>query len=146
MKIFGGFLIIFSSILSAYTYEKQQKKCINDLKELKEFIEYIKNQIEYFSYPLKTIFKNYNTSNSLLINIMNGNSLKFSDKGLNLEIEKCFMSLGKGYKKEQLEQLEYMLLLIENKIKTYEQEYDKKIKVFRALSLFIGCCIVILLV
>ena len=58
MKIIGSFLIIISSIIASYIYEKQQKEKIESLKNLDKFIIYIKQQIEYFNYPLDIIYPN----------------------------------------------------------------------------------------
>lgn len=146
MKIFGGLLIIVSSVIASYFYENKQKKQIKDLKELYNFIEHIKIQIEYFSSPLKEIYDKYISDNQIIRDIKCGISPILSNKTAETEFSSCFNTLGKGYKKEQLKNLEYISNILSKEIQNEESNLHQKIKIFRALSLFVGCCTVILLV
>ena len=43
MKLLGGLLILFASIVAAYAYERSLKQEITRLKEIKEFFKGEKN-------------------------------------------------------------------------------------------------------
>lgn len=143
MKTIGSFLIIISSIIASHYYERQQKIKIESLKDFKKFIQHIKHQIEYFSYPLDVIYEKYKkiSENTLLLI-----TEPTFDSELNKEISFCFSKLGKGYKSEQIKNLEYLQSKIDENLKLYESKFNEKISVFRAISLFVGCCTAILLV
>ena len=141
MKIIGSFLIIISSIIASYIYEKQQKEKIESLKNLDKFIIYIKQQIEYFNYPLDIIYSKFNNKNTVSLTVQPN-----FESELNKDIKDCFSQLGKGFKSEQIKSLEYLHSKINIKLLNLEKSYIEKVKVFRAISLFIGCCTAILLV
>ena len=65
---------------------------------------------------------------------------------INSNILNLMSVLGKGFKGEQIKNLEYVNVCLDKEIKKYEKEYNQKVKVFRAMALFVGCCTVILLV
>ena len=141
MKIIGSFLIIISSIIASYIYEKQQKEKIESLKNLDKFIVYMKQQIEYFNYPLDIIYSKFNNKNIVSLTVQPN-----FESELNKDIKDCFSQLGKGFKSEQIKSLEYLHSKINIKLLDLEKSYIEKVRVFRALSLFIGCCTAILLV
>ena len=61
-------------------------------------------------------------------------------------INDCFLQLGKSYKDEQIKNLDYTIEQLKEEIEQEEKDFSQKIKVFRAIALFIGCSTVILLV
>ena len=146
MKIAGSILIILSSITVTFFYEKRLKEQINTLKLLFDFFEYVKNQIEYFSLPLNDIYSKYTSSNSCISDIINGKKVDCLSDEINSNILNLMSVLGKGFKGEQIKNLEYVNVCLDKEIKKYEKEYNQKVKVFRAMALFVGCCTVILLV
>ncbi len=146
MKIVGSILIILSSITVTFFYEKKLKEQINTLKLFIEFFEHVKNQIEYFSLPLNEIYDKYTSSNSCILDIIHGKRIECLDEEINNDILNLMSLLGKGLKGEQIKNLEYINICLDKEIKQYEKEYNQKVKVFRAMALFIGCCTVILLV
>ena len=145
MKTIGGLLIILTSIIISHTYDKQQKERICALKEISEFISFVKLHIEYFALPLCDIYKKYNSKSRYADNLINRHSIDILDKETMDELSKAMTNLGKGYKEEQLKLLDYLYLVLTKKITENEENYAQKTRVFRAISLFVGCCIVILL-
>lgn len=146
MKILGSLLIIFASILTSFFYEKRLKNQLEQLKDISKFIEYVKNQIEFFSLSLHEIYKKYNSNNKAIDKLISKEALDLFDKQIEDELNSTFSNLGSGFKKEQIKKLEYLDKYINEKIKEFNENYIQKTKVFRAMSLFLGCCVVILLV
>ena len=146
MKIAGSVLIIISAITVTFIYEKRLKEQISTLKNIIDFFEYVKNQIEYFSLPLNEIYSKYETTNSYISDLIIKRKINCFSQELNSDISNIVAELGKGFKDEQINSLNYILTCLDKEIKKYEKEYSQKVKVFRAIALFIGCCTVILLV
>ena len=146
MKIIGSILIIVASVTISFHYEKQQKAKITLLKSILNFIEYLKNQIEFFSLPLDVIYRKYSSQNEYLTALTRGEVLFPCTERIKDELLNCFGSIGTGYKSEEIKKLEYLAMKISDEITYEEKEISQKIKVFRAISLFIGCSTVILLV
>lgn len=148
MKIIGSILIILSSVISSYYYEKSIKENIEKLKILIDLINYIKVNIEYFSISIEEILNEYDTKKHWKKSILKDGKfeIKYIDSTLKKEITSFFLSLGKGYKKEQISLCEYTL---KNLICVYDnlkKENVKKVKIYRSLSLFFGIGLVILLI
>lgn len=146
MKIFGSILIIIASIVAAYFYEEHQKNKQKCLKELLCFIEYIKNQISFFTMPLQEIYTHAKKDNTVIQKLISCEKVSEYGKELEDELSFCFETLGKGFKTEQIKTLEYTEKQISFKIDEQEKHLPQKVKVFRAMSIFVGCCSVILFV
>ena len=146
MKVVGSVIILISSVISSYIYERHRKEEITDLKELLKLCHYIKNQILYFSYPLKEIYKNYKTENKFIISLINGDDYFIFDNDIRNKIHSCFVNLGKGYKNEQINSLDCLITEIERTKEQAESVISQKTRVFRSVSFFVGCCVIILLV
>ena len=146
MKIIGCLFIITASILASYLYEKRLKYQSTQLKEISKFVSYIKTQIEFFSLSLNEIYIKFNSNNDLINKLISKEPIDLFDKQIGDELSNTFLYLGNGFKQEQITKLEYIQAFLEEKIKDLDKNYAQKTKVFRAMSLFIGCCIVILLV
>ena len=145
MKIIGAILIFLVSIIVSSNYEKRKKQEIVDLKAMVSLLQFIKNQIEYFSLPISEILAKYSTDNECVKEFVDTGYLSFSDKNIQDELIKCFTQLGKGFKEEQISLLNYNIELTNKTIKSNEESNPQKIKVYRAMSLFISSCVVILL-
>ena len=145
MKIIGAILILLVSIIVSSNYEKRKKQEIVDLKAMVSLLQFIKNQIEYFSLPISEILAKYSTDNECVKRFVDTGYLSFSDKNIQDELIKCFTQLGKGFKEEQISLLNYNIELTNKTIKSNEESNPQKIKVYRAMSLFISSCVVILL-
>lgn len=149
MKFFGGVFILLASVLCAYYYEKKLKTKISHAQELSSFITYIKCQIEYFSYPINTIFERYEAKSDFINEIIK-NPTYVKNEGFENSIQNIlldfFASLGKGFKKEQLNLCDYVILSLSDYVQALKKEYPSKVKVFRSMSLFVGISIVILFV
>lgn len=146
MKIFGGALIILASVFSSYCYEKSLKEKINKLGDVINFLAYIGRQIDYFSSPLKKIFNDYENKTDTVNCLIENKTVYGLDGDITLKINSCFSSLGEVYKREQLTVINYTLCEVQEKLKMMENSKSDKIKVFRAISLFVGISFVILLV
>ena len=145
MKIIGSILIICASVAFSYFYEKKQKEKIKHANELYDFIKYIRAQIEYFSTPVYKIYVEYSNKTEYISSLLIPSKNSLKDEYNNF-VSNFFANLGKGYKKEQLQLCDYALEYIKNYEKKTRAEYPNKIKVFRALSIFAGFCVVILLI
>ncbi len=149
IKILGSILILSASIFACYTYEKHEKRSLDSLKELCSFIKHIKSKIEYFSMPLDRIYMSYEEKSPLISSIIeNGfESVKayFNKTELNILLP-FFSSIGNGFKKEEVCLCDYTICELEKIIESKSTEYPNKIKAFRAIALFCGFCMVILLI
>lgn len=146
MKILGSVLILVASVTISYYYERQQKEQIVNLKSICRFLEHVKYRIELFAMPIKRIYEEYKDKDECIEGLMNGDSIELFSNELMGELNACFSTLGSCYKDEQISKLEFTISLINGEITALEKEYSQKIKVFRAIALFIGCSAVILLV
>lgn len=146
MKIVGSLVILVSAIIVSYMYEKNKREEIAALREIYKLSEHIKNQIAYFSYPIKGIYENYKTENPYAKELINGNKLFVFDKEISEKINACFEGIGKGFKDEQINALEYLLAELKSVEKRASHTITQKIKVFRSIAMFIACCVIILLI
>lgn len=148
MKILGSILILASSILASYYYEKSYKAKILNCENIIDFISYIRAQIDYFSYPINIIYQKYDKKTDVIEYLINNNDAtkKLIDANTDKKINEFFSSIGMGFKKEQLSLCDYNLELLNKKADTLKREYPNKIKVFRSMSLFIGICMVIIFI
>lgn len=146
MKIIGSILIIISSIIASYFYEKRLKHQLYQLKEIDQFTIFIKTQIEYFSLSLNEIYTKFNSKSEIIDKLISKKELNSFDEQIEDELFNTFRTLGNGFKEEQIKKLEYLHTFLDKKINEIEENYAQKTKVFRAMSIFIGCCTVILLV
>ena len=142
MKIIGSILILIASITTSYYYEREQKKQITACK----FLEYIRCRIELFSLPLNRIYESYKEKDDYINALIHNEDVKVHSTVLKQELKDCFSQLGTGYKAEQIKNLDYSIMLIKKEISQSEKDYPQKIKVFRAIALFVGCSVAILLV
>ena len=145
MKLLGGLLILFASIVAAYAYERSLKQEITRLKEIKEFLEYIRVQIDYFSSSLSKIYQNYGKKTEAILSLIQSKTVSGIPKDISDKISSCFVYLGNGYKKEQLAILDITVKEIDAKLSFTESNFPNKVKVSRAISLFFGLCVLILL-
>lgn len=144
MKIFGCLLILISCVSCAYFYEKSLKNKILILGEIIDFIKYVKNQIEYFSTPIDKIFTDFECKYiNETIKSRRAENIFGKDKE---RINEYFSMLGKSYKKEQLDLSSYYLSYFSDRYTKISYELPNKIKVFRAMALFVGATTIIFLV
>ena len=146
MKLAGSILIVLASVIVSFFYEQHQKEALLQLKSVANFIDYIKNQISYFSRPINEIYKSYKHQHEDLSALISGDVRFPFSKETKDELSACFSSLGIGYKDEEIKKLEYVATKIRDEISAIEKEQPQKIKVFRAISIFVSCSVVILLV
>lgn len=146
MKIIGGVIILIASITISYFYESNKKEEIKALKQIKDFVIYIKFQIELFSLPLSEIFSKYKQPSIYISELIDKKDVAFLSKPIRDELYDCFSVLGSGFKDEQTSRLAYLITFLEKTISEVERDFPQKIKVNRAISLFIGCSTVILLI
>ncbi len=147
MKIIGALIIIIVSVISAYLYEKNIKTKAKHIEEIISFIKYIKSQIEYFSRTLNEIYTGYDVKSEYIYTLIenNGQGAQVS-KEVDALIEEFFSNIGKGYKSEEIKLCDYTSERLYASLTQLQLEIPNKIKIFRSLSLFVGVCIIILLV
>ncbi len=146
MKIIGSILILISSVTISYYYERGQKQYVYNQKSIYKFLEYIKSQIELFSMPLNRIYEKYKDKNDCIYSLIEGKYEAITPLIIQNELKECFSQLGTSYKEDQIKILDYTITKIKEEINLAEKNYEQKIKVFRAIALFVGCSTVILLV
>lgn len=146
MKIIGSLCILFSSIFASYYYEKSLKCKIKKCEEIIDFLSYIKFQIEYFSTPINIIFEKYDNKTEFINCLIENQKIKAINQEADTKINDFFKAIGKGFKKDQLTLCDYTLKLLNEDLTKLKNEYPKKTKVFRSMSLFFGFCTIILLI
>ena len=146
MKLIGAALIIISSFVTSYYYDKSLKNKIKICEELKAFIIYIRAEIEYYTNPINVIFEKYSEKNEVISLLIEGKNEKFLSNEFDAKILDFFNSIGKGYKKEQLAMCDYSITLIDDSLNKLKSEYPSKTRVFRSIILFFGICAIILLI
>ncbi len=149
MKIIGALLILCASICSCVFYEKNEKSKISSAIKACDFIKYIKTQIEYFSTPINKIIASYEDKSPLIEDLSTKSfsvAKRLLDRGDFKLVFDFFSSLGKGLKDEELSLCSYTIEELQKCIEKKEKDYPDKIKVFRAMALFFGFCVIILLI
>ena len=113
-----------------------------------DFISYIKSQISYFSLPIDSIYSKYSSNKAEIAEIKKGNysSLKNFNENIRTETISFFESIGKGFKTEQISKCEILITNLTNELTALKADTKNKIKIFRAISLFISVCIIIFIV
>lgn len=145
MKFVGSLLIIISTVAISGVYEKRKKQSLTSLKLICSFLEHAKCQIELFSLPISRVYEQYAEKNEQIYALICGKHDPSIPNDIEAELFYCFSNIGKSYKDEEIKKLDYALLKLKRKIEQYEKESSQKIKVFRAISIFLGCSTVILL-
>ncbi|MBQ7225789.1 MAG: hypothetical protein IJX02_04200 [Clostridia bacterium] len=146
MKVVGSLLIILSSIMASYFYEARQKEKVKTIGGIISLLLHIKSSIEYLSLPINDSLNTFKQYPYLVKRVINKEKITEISGKLSEELDNCLNMLGKSYKKEQIARLEYTISVFENELKICEGSIKQKSKVFKAISLFVGCCIVILLI
>lgn len=149
IKLVGSLLIICASLYASHLYDKKLKLSAENTRALSELIQYIKGQIEFFSKPLPKILSSYKTNNSFIADVISNKenaNLSLIDKNVQNDVHILLSSLGKGFKTEQINLCNYTIDVLNNSYDKSSQEFVKKSKICRSLSLFISVCMVILLV
>ena len=144
MKIFGCILILISSVSCTYFYENGQKTKLLRYAEIIEFMKFAKYQIEYFSTKIDKIFTEFDAK--YIGEILSSKRVPKSFGKDSTALNEYFSSLGKGYKKEQLDLSSYYINYFQDAYTKISHELPNKIKIFRAMSLFIGATTIIILV
>ena len=148
MKIFGCVLIFVSCLLSSHFYERYLKKRIEILEEFISLIVFIRNKIEYFSIPINKILLEFNAKTKFIKSLIENKEINcaYFDKETENLLSSFISNVGNGYKNEQIALCDYNIEIFRQKMNKNKEEYPKKVKTFRAVSLFIGISIIILLI
>lgn len=112
-----------------------------------DFIKYIENKISFFLTPKHILFRDY--ENSFIKSLVNGDfknlNLYFDKKNADL-LGDFFNEFGQGLKDEQINMCKYTVCRLEDAKSKAENEIKNKIKVVRALILFAGATLCILII
>ena len=147
MKYIGSVLILCACICFSFFYEMKEKKKVENLKLMHNFINYIKSKIDFFLTPQDKIFSEYECKLIEELYTNNFNNLSnYFDKEASVLIKDFFNKLGKGLKDEEITRCSYTLTKLEEIIKKYENELPNKIKVVRTLAIFCGACVILLII
>ena len=145
MKFIGIALIIAATVICSYTYENQCKKRLICLKDIYDYVYYVKLKIRHLNLTVEEIFEKYEKKEIIKLYLTESFD-KLKDTGEKELINDFFSSLGQGYKQEQLELCDYTLDGISKKISDLEKSSPTQIKIFRTFSLFICASIIIFLI
>ena len=112
-----------------------------------EFIKHIENKIGFFLTPKHIIFDGYenNFIKSLIKDDFKSLNLHF-DNEIASDLLSFFQNFGQGLKDEEIKLCRYTTGRIDNAIEKAEKEIKNKIKVYRALVLFAGATLSILII
>ena len=97
--------------------------------------------------PIDKIHRSYDQKSELCDALIanKGMEIYFEKEDIPL-ISEFFSSLGKGMKSEEIALCSYTIEELEKRIEKRKADYPNKIKVFRATTLFVGFCTIILLI
>ena len=147
MKYLGSVLILCACICFSFFYEIKEKNKIENLKKIRDFINFIKIKIDFFLTPQNQLFSEYNCK---LINELYNKNFDnldvYFDKETTLFLDDYFKNLGKGLKDEEISRCKYTLAKLNEIITKYENELPNKIKVVRTLAIFGGACVILLII
>ncbi|MBQ3040874.1 MAG: stage III sporulation protein AB [Clostridia bacterium] len=146
IKIIGSILILCASVCACAFYERAEKAKIASLQECCDFIKHIRAQIEYFSTPVDKIFSSYDKKTELIDALISKDAKNYFEKEDYPVINEFFASVGRQLKDEELSSCSYTISELEKRLEKRRQDYPNKIKVFRAMALFIGISVIILLI
>ena len=112
-----------------------------------DFIRYIENKISYFLTPKHVLFREYENEfiKALIKDDFKDLKPYYGKENASL-IGEFFKNLGQGLKDEQINQCKYTLGRLEEVRAKAENEIKNKIKVLRALVLFAGATLCILII
>jgi len=158
VKTLGLCLIFLSSVSIGFLVSHKTKEGAKNLREIIKFINYIKNQIEFFNASLEEIYSSYKTDNDTFNNFVND----ISEHGWNIalstaynmclpqriiqELKNYSSLLGKSNKDEQLIHNNYYINFFENEYRLLEKSTTEKTKVSISLGIYIGMMLVILFI
>lgn len=149
MKLIGSLFILCASVLACYFYEIDLRKKLKNLIEVRDFIKYIKSQIEYFLSPIDKIVEGYNSSSDICKILVSASPTEASKhleaKDLNV-ILSFFSSFGLCVKDEAISLCDYTISELEKSITQNKADYPNKSKAFRAICLFSAICAIILII
>ena len=156
LKFIGLILILicFSGIGLYST--KNHNIGLKQTKEMLNFMNYIKQQIEYFNTPLDEIYNSFNSttpnfneivkdisSNGWTITLCNKKEIFIPQKCLSI-LKEFGNELGKIGKKEQIEKCTYYINAIEQEYEILKETIPQKTKTTFAIWVYIGLMIIIL--
>jgi len=147
MKYIGCLFIMCGCLAISSYYEIKEKNKIKYLGYMTDFIKYIESKISFFLTPKHILFREYENSliESLVKNDFKDLNLYF-DKETAAYLNDFFNNFGHGLKDEQINSCKYTVSRLVDARTKAENEIKNKIKVLRALVLFAGATLCILIV
>ncbi|MCI8546416.1 MAG: hypothetical protein HFJ44_04200 [Clostridia bacterium] len=165
LKILLGIGIIFCSCKIGILISKKYIYRLDELEEMKNNLQIIENKIKYTYEPLEEIFidiSEISSSNISMIfkkaasNIKKSGteiawkeSLKETETALTKEdksmIEEFSTLLGKTNKEGQINQIKYVINLLDIQIEKARIEREKNEKIYKKLGLILGIGLVIII-
>ena len=157
MKTLGMLTILFSMVSYCFAVIYESKNEILQVKELLNFMKYIKNQIKYFNDPLCDIYKSFKTENrdinAFLQNLLTSDWDSAINQTKNLQIpNECQKilkefgnKLGKNSYIGQMEICDYYINLFEQKVNAICTASTQKNKVSISLAIYAGFLLLIIM-
>lgn len=146
MKYLGALLILCGCIGISHLYETVEKVKIKNTKEIRDFVSFARNKIDYFLTPVDKLLSEFKSR--LIDDIYN--EKEDHKKYLIYEsihfINDFFKNIGNGIKNEQIKLCDFTLKQLDFIIEKTDAEYKNKIRIFRTLTIFGGSCIIILII
>ena len=147
IKIFGGTMLIASSVLFAERAISEDKRRIDQLEAYINIISYIKDRIDLYAVPLEKIFKDIDKDKLKVIGIdlppKSCSDMLISD-GLLIgddarkTLSDFALSLGKGYRETQIKLCDQTILALMSQKKRALEELPSRKKTILALCLGVG--------
>lgn len=156
LKYAGLSAIIALALYIAIYIKKYGENKLSFYSAMLDFVNHIKNQIEYFCTPTEEIINSY--SDGFLFECgflgeIEGSDWKSAiDKSKYIDDEsKGILSifskkLGKSAKEEQIANCDYTIMALDKKIQTCKEDVIGKYKAYSSLAVVCGFMIVILLI
>lgn len=156
VKYFAVIIILFISFYIALLIKKRCQKRIDVCQSLYNFVEYIKNQIEFFCTPTRQIIDSYEdellseckllpAEDELEDAVVKSELSSYIAPGILHSFEDFAFKLGRSGPEEQISNCNYMLYVLGRYLDDERNEMPKKSKVYSALSVVSGFMAAILL-
>ena len=154
LKILLGIGIIFCSCKIGILISKKYIYRLDELEEMKNNLQIIENKIKYTYEPLEEIFIDISEISSSNISMIfkkaasnikkrgTETALTKEDKSM---IEEFSTLLGKTNKEGQINQIKYVINLLDIQIEKARIEREKNEKIYKKLGLILGIGLVIII-
>ena len=153
-----GMLLVFLSVSSyGFFISHESKKETNQLNEMLDFMNHIKNQIKYFNKPLCEIYADFSSQNNVIKRLSeslcsmewnevfeNNEDIVISKNAQGILID-FGNKLGKCDYNGQMEICDYYITAFEKEVSRVKNEQPKKTKLYVSISIYIALLLILIL-